>query len=136
MRKESEYRQVEFARRQPVELNRMQTWIVSREDLILSKLLWAQDSDSELQRRDGTMNDTSPTVAAMVAEHYRRMMPHERMEIASDMFETARAIVEASLLPKLTRRERRLAFAKRMYGNDLPETALVAYAEWQASESR
>ena len=27
-------------------------WVVSREDLILSKLLWARDSGSELQRRD------------------------------------------------------------------------------------
>lgn len=27
-------------------------WIVSREDLILSKLVWAQDTGSELQRRD------------------------------------------------------------------------------------
>jgi hypothetical protein len=52
VRKSSEYRQVEFARRQPVELNGVKTWIVSREDLILSKLVWAQDSGSELQRRD------------------------------------------------------------------------------------
>jgi hypothetical protein len=48
----SEYRQVEFARRQPVELNGVKTWIVSREDLILSNLVWAKDSGSELQRRD------------------------------------------------------------------------------------
>ena len=43
---------MEFARRQPVELNGVKTWIVSREDLILSKLVWAKDSGSELQRRD------------------------------------------------------------------------------------
>jgi hypothetical protein len=52
VRKGSEYRQVEFARRQPVELSGVKTWIVSREDLILSKLVWAKDSGSELQRRD------------------------------------------------------------------------------------
>jgi len=52
VRKGSEYRQVEFARRQQVELNGVRTWIVSREDLILSKLVWAKDSGSELQRRD------------------------------------------------------------------------------------
>ena len=28
------------------------TWIASREDLILSKLVWAQDSGSEQQLRD------------------------------------------------------------------------------------
>ena len=28
------------------------TWITSREDLILSKLVWARDTDSEMQLRD------------------------------------------------------------------------------------
>lgn len=52
VRKGSEYRQVEFARRREVAMAGVKTWIVSREDLILSKLVWAADSDSELQRRD------------------------------------------------------------------------------------
>jgi len=52
VRKDSEYRQVEFARRQSVHMEGVRTWIVSREDLILSKLIWAKDSESELQRRD------------------------------------------------------------------------------------
>jgi hypothetical protein len=52
VRKSSEYRQVEFARRQPVQMHGVKTWIVSREDLILSKLVWAKDSGSELQLRD------------------------------------------------------------------------------------
>ena len=52
VRKSSEYRQVEFARRQPVQLHGVKTWIVSREDLILSKLVWAKESRSELQLRD------------------------------------------------------------------------------------
>ena len=52
VRKGTEYRQVEFARRQPVRLVGVATWIVSREDLILSKLVWAGDSGSELQLRD------------------------------------------------------------------------------------
>ena len=38
VRKSSEFRQVEFARRQPVSIAGTRTWIVSREDLILSKL--------------------------------------------------------------------------------------------------
>jgi hypothetical protein len=52
VRKSSEYRQVEFARRQAVTVAGVRTWIVSREDLILSKLAWALESESELQRRD------------------------------------------------------------------------------------
>jgi len=52
VRKSSEFRQIEFARRQAVTFGSMRTWIVSCEDLILSKLFWALDSNSELQRRD------------------------------------------------------------------------------------
>lgn len=52
VRKSSEYRLTEFARRRRVALADVQTWIVSREDLILSKLVWARDASSELQRRD------------------------------------------------------------------------------------
>ncbi len=52
VRKSSHFRQVEFARRQPVSIAGIRTWIVSREDLILSKLVWALESNSELQRRD------------------------------------------------------------------------------------
>jgi hypothetical protein len=52
VRKSSEFRQVEFARRRAVAIAGIRTWIVSGEDLILSKLVWALDSNSELQRRD------------------------------------------------------------------------------------
>jgi hypothetical protein len=77
------------------------------------------------------MNDTSREMEAIVAARYRRMSPVERMQITSSMFETARAIVESSLSPELNRRERRLAFATRMYGDELPLAALLAHAEWQ-----
>lgn len=50
--KSDAYRQEEFSRRQQVTLGDFHTWIVSREDLILSKLHWAKDSRSELQLRD------------------------------------------------------------------------------------
>lgn len=80
------------------------------------------------------MNDTSPKIAAMVAERHRRMTPEERMRAASAMFDTARAIVESSLPATLPRRERRLALARRLYGNDLPEAALIAFAEWAGTE--
>jgi hypothetical protein len=45
------------------------------------------------------------------------------------MYDTARAIVLSSLPPDLSRRERRLAFARRFYDGELPEAALIAYAE-------
>lgn len=52
VQKSTEYRQVEFARRKQVSLGGFTTWIVSCEDLILSKLVWARESASEMQRRD------------------------------------------------------------------------------------
>ena len=52
VRKRSEYRLAEFDRRQRIRIEDFETWIVSKEDLILSKLFWAKDSRSELQLRD------------------------------------------------------------------------------------
>ena len=52
VRKSSEYRCLEFARRAAISLQDFTIWIVSKEDLIISKLDWARDSRSELQLRD------------------------------------------------------------------------------------
>jgi hypothetical protein len=52
VRKNSEYRRTEFERRQQITILDFTTWIVSKEDLIISKLFWAKDSHSELQLRD------------------------------------------------------------------------------------
>ncbi len=52
VRKDSLYRNTEFQRRRHVQLDNAGIWIVSPEDLILSKLDWAKDSLSEMQLRD------------------------------------------------------------------------------------
>lgn len=52
IRKNTLYRTTEFQRRIRVRVENFQTWIVSKEDLILSKLFWAKDSRSEIQMRD------------------------------------------------------------------------------------
>jgi hypothetical protein len=52
VRKDAPYRRHEFTRRQRVPMPGFAAWIVSREDLILSKLAWAKDSGSEMQLRD------------------------------------------------------------------------------------
>jgi predicted nucleotidyltransferase len=52
VRKNTEYRRLEFERRQQVEVDDLRIWIVGKEDLIISKLLWARDSHSEFQLRD------------------------------------------------------------------------------------
>jgi hypothetical protein len=77
------------------------------------------------------MNDTSAEMEAIVTERYRRMSPSERVRIASSMFDTARAIVESSLPKGLNERERRIAFARRLYAGELPEAAFRAFADWK-----
>jgi hypothetical protein len=52
VRKRDEYRRVEFERRQKVSILDFTTYIVSKEDLIISKLWWAKDSHSEIQLSD------------------------------------------------------------------------------------
>ncbi len=52
VRKEDEYHREEFRRRQPVTIEGTPIFLVSPEDLILSKLLWAKAGESEIQLQD------------------------------------------------------------------------------------
>jgi hypothetical protein len=52
IKKAGEYRELEFERKQKIDLMGLDVFIVSKEDLILSKMLWAKDSKSELQFKD------------------------------------------------------------------------------------
>ena len=52
IRKREEYRLAEFERRQRVRIADFEAWVVSKEDLILSKLDWARQSLSERQLSD------------------------------------------------------------------------------------
>jgi hypothetical protein len=52
VRKQTAFRLNEFNRRQRIKIEDFETWIVSKEDLIISKIFWAKDSHSELQVRD------------------------------------------------------------------------------------
>jgi hypothetical protein len=52
IRKDEKYRKIEFDRRQKIILRDFTTYIVSKEDLILSKCLWMKESYSEMQIRD------------------------------------------------------------------------------------
>ena len=52
LRKQDEYRLVEFDRKKKVLFSDFEIFIVSKEDLILSKMIWSKSSNSELQYRD------------------------------------------------------------------------------------
>jgi hypothetical protein len=52
LRKDARYREVEFERRQRVHLGSAEVYVVCKEDLIISKIAWARDSRSDVQKRD------------------------------------------------------------------------------------
>jgi len=51
-RKNEVFRLAEFDRRRKITIEDFEAWIVSKEDLVLAKLLWAKDSRSESQHND------------------------------------------------------------------------------------
>jgi hypothetical protein len=65
------------------------------------------------------MSDTSPEMA----ERYRSMLlarsPSERVVMAAQMFDAARAMVLASFPPNLSPDERRRRMFARLYGDDV-----------------
>jgi hypothetical protein len=70
------------------------------------------------------MTDTSPEMA----DRYRSMLlarsPSERVIMAAQMFDAARAIVLASFPPNLSPDERRRRIFARLYGDDVPATRI------------
>ena len=52
LQKKNEFSESEFSRRRMVDLDGVKVWIVSPEDLVLSKLNWAKESISEMQLQD------------------------------------------------------------------------------------
>jgi hypothetical protein len=79
------------------------------------------------------MNDTPDAIAKIVLERYRAMTPAERWLTASSLFETARAIIQSSLPGNLTAEQQRLAVARRLYNDELPESALIAHANYSSA---
>lgn len=72
-RKPDPYHVTEFERRQRVSLGEFSTYIATREDLILSKLLWAKESRSEVQLRDVRNLAAGELDEAYVNEWVRRL---------------------------------------------------------------
>lgn len=70
------------------------------------------------------MNDTSREFELMVARRYRGMQPAERVRMAADMFDTARALALASLPAGLAPDEVRRRLCRRLYG-ELAEKAFT-----------
>jgi hypothetical protein len=72
IRKTNEYRHKEFERRHKIRIRDFTTSIVSKEDLIISKLFWAKDSHSEIQ-----LHDVRNLLATGYDENYLRRWTHD-----------------------------------------------------------
>lgn len=65
------------------------------------------------------MRDTTPEFERFVAAQYRRLSPAERVRLCTEMFDAARVLVESSLPPGLSDRERKRRITERFYGAEL-----------------
>ena len=109
VRNDDEFQRHEFARRRRHELGASSAWVISKEDLILSKLVWAAPTGS-------AMRDTTPEFQRFVDEQYRRLTPGERVRLCTEMFDAARGLVESSLPRELSGVERKRRITERFYG--------------------
>ncbi len=64
------------------------------------------------------MKDTSPEIEALVFKMMMERTPEERFLMGTDMFETARAFVLASLPPGATEWDKRRHLLRRFYGDE------------------
>ena len=74
------------------------------------------------------MKDTTPEFERFVAAQYRRLTPAERVRICTEMFDAARVLVQSSLPPGLSDRERKRRITERFYGAELANRVFPAKA--------
>lgn len=75
VRKSQAYRRQEFSRRQRVMFGDFPVWIVSAEDLLLSKLHWLKDSRSEMQFKDiRSLIDAVPQLNWVYLRHWAEQL--------------------------------------------------------------
>ena len=75
------------------------------------------------------MNDTSPEAAARFESLLRERSGSDRVQMVSDMFDTARALVIANVKaqrPEITAAALRVEVFKRFYANDFTPEELAA----------
>lgn len=70
IRKDTDYRKTEFERRKKSTVLGIDTWIVSLEDLIISKLIWTQELQSDKQLADIESLLENPTLDTQYLNHW------------------------------------------------------------------
>ena len=73
------------------------------------------------------MNDTAPEIARLVRERLLERSGAERMLMGSCMFETAKAMIVASLPDGLTPLEIKEQLCRRLYGDEIDVEAFIQH---------
>ena len=80
MKKSSAYQQTAFSRRKEILIEGRPMWYISAEDLIISKLVWARNSHSEMQLRDvRNIIETVKDLDAQYMNYWFRQLGLERL---------------------------------------------------------
>ena len=67
-------------------------------------------------------------IESKVAQRHAEMTPLERLSAASKLFDVGRSIVWSSLPRQHTREQRLIELMKRLYGDEVDDTALSRFA--------
>jgi hypothetical protein len=116
VRKDTEYRRVEFERRRRVSFEEYSFDVVAPEDLIVSELDWARDTRS--------VSDTPRDVEARYHAMLLARSGEERLRMAGSMYATARALAVASIVeadPTASDAGVRQALFLRFYGHEFDD---------------
>ncbi len=80
VKKSSAYQQAAFVRRKQVLIEQSPMWFVSAEDLVISKLVWAKDSYSEMQLKDvGNLIETVDNLDLKYIDNWVRELGLEQI---------------------------------------------------------
>lgn len=71
------------------------------------------------------MNDTPKEIRRLQFEMMKKLSPNRRIELACEMFQTAREMIIASLPKNLSEQEFKKQLYFRTYGEHLPEDFLT-----------
>lgn len=73
------------------------------------------------------MNDTSPEIARLVRQRMLERSGFERLLMGSQMFDTAKAMIVASLPEGLTPLEIKEHVCRRLYGNEVDVAGFIQH---------
>lgn len=73
------------------------------------------------------MNDTEPEIAELVRQRMLERSGTERMIMGSQMFDTAKTMILASLPPGLSELEIKEQLCRRLYGDEVDVEGFVRY---------